>query len=94
MSEPEYIVSLAGDAETHARAQRYNERRGMLSELHDELLRATSWNNSERFGSGWFSSTKPPVSTSGVVQRIQSLREELRQERAECVRLSGGSVKP
>lgn len=90
---PDYIVSLAGPVELHERAKQYNNRRSLLSAAKDDLDRAMRWNQRERFGSGWFSQTKPPVETAELYRCVASLEAELISERAEIYRLSEGSLK-
>jgi len=94
MSDLRPIVSLAGDDLLHARAGRYNERLGVLRQAQDDMEDAYAWNHRERFGSGMFSSTKPPVPTYDIAARIESLRAELARERSEIVSIAKGSVKP
>jgi hypothetical protein len=94
MSDPDFIVSMAGNLELQARAGHYNARRNRLSKLKMDLSRADEWNTRERFGSGWFSSTKPPISTSAISEEIEHLRDILTKERDEIVRLSDKSVRP
>jgi hypothetical protein len=94
MDMPEYIVALAGNDELHARADRYNKQRSLLGDLKSDLETANDWNRRERFGSGFFASTKPPIPTADIAGRIESLRVTLQQERAEISRLSNGSIRP
>ena len=94
IADPEYIFSLVGDSEVQERAVRYNSRRGLLLDIKLSLDSVHQWNDRGRFGTGFFSQTKPPLPVHEIAERRDSLRNELAQERAEIVRLSGGSVKP
>jgi hypothetical protein len=94
MSNPLPIVSLAGDNVLHARAESYNRKLGALRDAMDDLEDAHEWNRRERFGTGFFAQTKPPVPTSFISQTTESLRAELVRERAEIVALASGTLKP
>jgi hypothetical protein len=91
------IVSLAGPADLHDRAERYNRRLSLLHRMEDDLDRALEWNDNGRIERGWFgyAKTHKPIPTSELASRIEDLRSELIAERAEIVSLSSeGTVKP
>lgn len=94
MNLPPPIISLAGEPEVHERAKRYNDRLVEIGDVQEELSEALEWNDYERFGTGFFAHTKPPIPTAEIRQRIRKLKEGIDKEREEIVRLSGGTAKP
>jgi hypothetical protein len=94
MDDPKPIVSMAGEPALHTRADQYNHRLSDLDDAKHDLSEVYAWNHRERFGSGLFASTKPPVPMCGITERTNTLRAELRAEREEIVRLSEGTVQP
>lgn len=88
------IVSLSGPPEVHERALSFNERLGDLGSAREDLDRARDWNDHGRFGTGFFSSTKPPVPVGPLLERVRVLERGLAEERAAIVEASGGSVSP
>jgi len=94
MTDPDYIVALAGGKEAWDRAGRYNVRRSLLSDLKAELARVRDWNSRERHGSGWFAQTKPPIDPVPLMERISALTIELTAEREAIDVLSNHSIRP
>lgn len=94
MSDLLPVVSLAGPPELHRRAQRYNADLARLAAEEDYLRSARHWNSRERFGSGMFSRTMPPIPTHVTQYNIDVLRDMLRDERAAIVEAAKGSAKP
>jgi hypothetical protein len=92
MNRPPPIVSLSGDDALHARAESYNRRLGLLRDAEEDRDNAYAWNHRERFGTGFFAQTKPPVPVVG--SHVETLRSELIRERAEIAALANGSLKP
>lgn len=82
-SRPAPIVWAAGPSECHEAADRYNRRLMVeLAGLESDLHKANAWNDYERFGTGFFSQTRPPVPTAHLAAQIAELCEELVTERA------------
>lgn len=89
------IVSAAGDAAFHRRAEAFNRRRSQLISLRDDLQSVRNWNSFERYETGFFhDKTHPPKPTAGIIREIDELTIELAEERAALVELSGRTVKP
>jgi hypothetical protein len=68
--------------------------RSYLDSLYNDLDRASHWNRYERFGSGWFAKTQPPMETAHIIAQIDQLEANLTREREDISKLSEGTLKP
>ena len=92
--KPQPIVSLSGPPELHEAAAKYNSDLARLGSLERDMEDAIAWNARERFGSGFFAQTKPPVPTANHQYSVNRMIQDLEKERARIVLESEGSVRP